>query len=111
MANTDIVDLGPERIGGRGVGHRLAERTYLDRDGKATTDPVRGVRLLGPAGRVVPAQAARDAGLVVEEQRGAKAADEPAAKIAGTPEAELEQLDKPKRRTTRNKKRDTAKDK
>lgn len=71
-------------------GHRLAEKTWLDADGKATTDRVQGVTLLGPEGRVIPIEAARRAGLVEEKVR------EPEADKADAP------AEKPKRRTSRS---------
>lgn len=110
MARTDIVDMGPDRIQSRGAGHKLTERTYLDASGKATTDLNQAVSVLGPAGRVIPAQIARDAGLVNEKTEEPKAREAQGTKIPGTPEADLEATEqKPKRRArTADKRRKTA---
>jgi hypothetical protein len=113
VAKTDIVDLGPRRVQ-RG-GHTLAERTWLDADGKATTEQGRGVVFLGPAGRTIPTEAARLAGLEKPkaEKSAPAAVSNPDTKIPGSAEEEVAKVtEKPKRkRTPANKARTSEGDK
>lgn len=95
MAKTDIVDLGAARAN-RGTGHKLAQRTYLDADGKATTDRTKGVTLLGPAGRVISGEAARQAGL------GPKKGDTSDADKAATADGDKAAESKPTKRRTKS---------
>jgi len=75
VAQPNVISLSARRE--PGPGHRLTARTYLDRDGKATTERERGVTLLGPAGRVIPVAAARLAGLTKTAEPEADKAEEP----------------------------------
>lgn len=62
--------------------HKLAKRTFIDKNGKATTDVKKAVSLLGGEGKTIPRAQAVEVGLVKPAAKGsaAKPKAKPAAK-------------------------------
>lgn len=96
--------------------HALDKRTYLDADGKATTDESKGVSLLGIEGDEITMDAAYSAGLVKTEPTADEA---PAAKMlyynqdgkrvaAGSADARFQYLDNDPTRPDADKASSTA---
>lgn len=64
---------------------KLTVRTYLDRNGRATTDRRLGVRLLGPAGMVIDDARAAALGLKQRGKPSDKMIDKPKTKMLTVP--------------------------
>jgi hypothetical protein len=64
---------------------RLDQRTYVDREGNATTDRRKGVQLLGPAGAIIDDDEAEALGLKEKSKPADKQKAQPENKVLSMP--------------------------